>query len=232
MKSCHIKCACVLSCSVLSRKQPRVSNPSLGDVPVISPYWSGDGNKRLLPGLQLGGWDGTGSEDWTTTGWSLWMQGGKSGLCLSVQETRPGKEGSDSLGTGQWGKTRGRSKRPDRLGSRARVNHDSKVTLIAHKSWGKSISHILFVLKTDTHKSPVPVTKYSISEEMHVDWRRDLGRTPLRQLCMFRIIQHWTGVKHKIQAKWNYARFHFPLVFFFLIHLILEVSKTSNILKY
>lgn len=62
------------------------------------------------------------------------MQGGEFGLCLSVQETRPGKEGSESLGTGQREKRRGRSKRPGRLGNRERVNHDSKVTLIAHKS--------------------------------------------------------------------------------------------------
>lgn len=228
MKSCHVKCAGILIHSVLSRKQPRVSNPSLGDAPVMSPYWRGDGNKRLLPGLQLGGWDGTGSEDWTATGWSLWMQGGEFGLCLSVQEIRPGKGGSESLGTGQQGERTGRLTRPGRLGRRERVNHDSKVTLIAHKTWGKSVSHILFFLKTDTCKTPVPVTKQSISKEIHVDWRRDLGRIPLKQLCMFRILQHWTGVKHKIQAK--YARFHFPF-FFFLIHLILEMSKTSNILK-
>ena len=98
------------------------------------------------------------------------------------------------------------------VGRRERVNHDSKVTLIAHKTWGKSVSHILFFLKTDTCKTPVPVTKQSISKEMHVDWRRDLGRIPLKQLCMFRILQHWTGMKHKIQAK--YARFHFPFFFF------------------
>ena len=74
------------------------------------------------------------------------------------------------------------------------------------------VNTCVFFLKTDTCKTPVPVTKQSISKEMHVDWRRDLGRIPLKQLCMFRILQHWTGMKHKIQAK--YARFHFPFFFF------------------
>ena len=102
---------------------------SLGDVPVMSPYWSRDGSTRLLPGLQLGGWDGAGSEDWKTTGWSLWTQTGESGLCLSVQEMRPGKGqrawAQDSKGRGEedW--------RTGRWGRRESVNHDSKVTLIA-----------------------------------------------------------------------------------------------------
>lgn len=116
---------------------------SLGDAPVMSPYWSGDGNKRLLPGLQQEvGWDWIRRLDSNrmeplNAGWWVWPLSFSPGN--KVQTGRVRESGHRTA--------RGEDRKIDearQVGQKGKVNHDSKSPLIAHKTWGKSVSHILF----------------------------------------------------------------------------------------
>ena len=161
MKSCHIKCACVLSRSVLSRKQPRVSKLSRwrpSHVPLLKQGWKYEA-PSWTPAGRLGWCWIRGLENNRmkplNADWWVWP--------LSFSPGNEARQGSESLGTGQWGKRRERLK--DRqVGQKGKrepqlKSHPNRLCVGTHKSWAKSTSHILFVLKTDTRKSPVPATK-------------------------------------------------------------------------
>lgn len=170
MKSCHVKCSCILIHSVLSRAAS-CFQPLSRWCPRHVPYWSGDGNKRLLPDSS---WEV--GMDWIRRLDSNRMEPLECRVVSLASVFSPGNKvrqgGSESLGTGQQGERTGRLTRPGRLGRRERVNYThQKSPLIAHKTWGKSVSHILFFLKTDTCKTlclsqnRVSVKKCMLTEE-------------------------------------------------------------------